>query len=238
MKQKGNWANTEQLHRKNYDMKRKYYLRGLGIGILVTALVFTFTGPKEMTDDEIIKRAEELGYVKEEDSDSSINLKDLLETGTPTPSPISAPTSKPGPTEIPEKTTVPTDAPTVTPTVEPTATAVPTPTKAVEPTATAVPTPTSVPTVVPTESATPQPTATSVPTKGPEEIITAEISVERGNTATAVCNKIQAAGIVEDGVALKEYLVEHQMTDYINIGVYTLSSDMTYEEIAKILTGR
>ena len=225
-------------------MKRKYYLRGLGIGILVTALVFTFTGPKEMTDDEIIKRAEELGYVKEEDSDSSINLKDLLETGTPTPSPISAPTSKPDPTEMPEETTVPTDVPTLTPTptVEPSATAVPTPTKAIkptaEPTATAVPTPTSVPTVVPTESATPQPTATSVPTKGPEEIITAEISVERGNTATAVCNKIQAAGIVEDGVALKEYLVEHQMTDYINIGVYTLSSDMTYEEIAKILTGR
>lgn len=219
-------------------MKRKYYLRGLGIGILVTALVFAFTGPKEMTDDEIIKRAEELGYVKEEDPDSTINLKDLLETGTPTPSPISAPTSKPGPTEIPEETTVPTDAPTFTPTptVEPSATVMPTPTKAVEPTA--EPTPTPVPTVVPTESATPQPTATSVPTKGPEEIITAEISVERGNTATAVCNKIQAAGIVEDGVALKEYLVEHQMTDYINIGVYTLSSDMTYEEIAKILTGR
>ena len=219
-------------------MKRKYYLRGLGIGILVTALVFTFTGPKEMTDDEIIKRAEELGYVKEEDPDSTINLKDLLETGTPTPSPISAPTSKPGPTEIPEETTVPTDAPTFTPTptVEPSATVMPTPTKAVEPTA--EPTPTPVPTVVPTESATPQPTATAVPTKGPEEIITAEISVERGNTATAVCNKIQAAGIVEDGVALKEYLVEHQMTDYINIGVYTLSSDMTYEEIAKILTGR
>ena len=139
---------------------------------------------------------------------------------------------------IPENTTVPTDAPTFTPTptVEPSATVVPTPTKAVEPTA--EPTPTPVPTVVPTESATPQPTATAVPTKGPEEIITAEISVERGNTATAVCNKIQAAGIVEDGVALKEYLVEHQMTDYINIGVYTLSSDMTYEEIAKILTGR
>jgi len=229
---------VEQLHRKNYDMKRKYYLRGLGIGILVTALVFAFTGPKEMTDDEIIKRAEELGYVKEEDPDSTINLKDLLETGTPTPSPISAPTSKPGPTEIPEETTVPTDAPTFTPTptVEPSATVMPTPTKAVEPTA--EPTPTPVPTVVPMESATPQPTATAVPTKGPEEIITAEISVERGNTATAVCNKIQAAGIVEDGVALKEYLVEHQMTDYINIGVYTLSSDMTYEEIAKILTGR
>ena len=37
------------------DMKRKYYLRGLGFGILITALVFTFAGPSEMTEEEIIK---------------------------------------------------------------------------------------------------------------------------------------------------------------------------------------
>lgn len=257
MKQKGNWANTEQLHRKNYDMKRKYYLRGLGIGILVTALVFTFTGPKKMTDDEIIKRAEQLGYVKGEEPDPTINLKDLLETGTPTPSPASTPTSKLEPTGIPEKTTtptetpvitktpVPTDEPTLTPTltVEPSATAVPTPTKTVkptvEPTATTVPTPTKAPTVIPTESITPQPTETPEPTNVPEsEVVTASIVVERGNTATMVCRKIEAAGIVEDGNELREYIVNNQLSDFINVGTYTLSSDMTFEEIAAILTVR
>ena len=55
-------------------MKRKYYLRGLGLGILVTALVFTIAGPKELSDEEIIKRAEELGYVKEEGSSGFLGI--------------------------------------------------------------------------------------------------------------------------------------------------------------------
>ena len=43
-------------------MKLKYYLRGLGIGIAVTALVLGLTGGKEsLTDDEIRARAAELG---------------------------------------------------------------------------------------------------------------------------------------------------------------------------------
>ena len=42
-------------------MKRKYYLRGLGFGILVTAIVCSIAGPKAPSDEDIIKRAEELG---------------------------------------------------------------------------------------------------------------------------------------------------------------------------------
>ena len=64
-------------------MKRKYYLRGLGLGILITALVFIIAGPKELSDEDIIKRAEELGYVKNEDS--SLGIKDLLNKETPAP---------------------------------------------------------------------------------------------------------------------------------------------------------
>lgn len=52
-------------------MKLKYYLRGLGIGIIITTIVLTisYSGRKlELTDEEIIQRAEELGMVMEEDS--------------------------------------------------------------------------------------------------------------------------------------------------------------------------
>ena len=51
-------------------MKLKYYLRGLGIGIILTTLILTisFSG-KKVSDEEVIKRAEELGMVmKEEES--------------------------------------------------------------------------------------------------------------------------------------------------------------------------
>ena len=46
-------------------MKLKYYLRGLGIGIVVTAIVMGFSAGgkngKNISDDEIRSRAKELG---------------------------------------------------------------------------------------------------------------------------------------------------------------------------------
>lgn len=47
-------------------MERKYYLRGLGVGIAVTAIIMgiALSGDQKMTDDEIIARAKELGMVE------------------------------------------------------------------------------------------------------------------------------------------------------------------------------
>lgn len=47
-------------------MERKYYLRGLGLGIAVTAIIMgvALSGDKTMTDEEIIARAKELGMVE------------------------------------------------------------------------------------------------------------------------------------------------------------------------------
>lgn len=56
-------------------MKLKYYLRGLGIGIICTAIIMgiAFSGNKKetMTDTEIIERARLLGMVMPEDTDES-----------------------------------------------------------------------------------------------------------------------------------------------------------------------
>lgn len=52
-------------------MKLKYYLRGLGVGIVITAIILTITSsPKteKLSDEEIIRRAEQLGMVMEEDT--------------------------------------------------------------------------------------------------------------------------------------------------------------------------
>ena len=58
-------------------MKLKYYLRGLGIGIIVTTviLMISFPGKEEkLTDEEIIARAKQLGMVMpEEDSPDGAN---------------------------------------------------------------------------------------------------------------------------------------------------------------------
>lgn len=52
-------------------MKRKYYMRGLGIGILVTAILMSVTihgKTEELTNEEIMERARELGMVERYDS--------------------------------------------------------------------------------------------------------------------------------------------------------------------------
>ena len=202
-------------------MKQKYYLRGLGFGILITAIVFILAGPAELSEEEIIKRAEELGYSKTVEQESSIGLKELLETGTPAPTKAVEPAAT--------KTPVPTKAITPEPTAEPQATLTPTPS----------PTPTPEPTLTPTPEPTATPTPSPTPTKKPEASVkTATIVVERGNTAWMVCEKIEKAGIIKDGDKLVEYMVSHDLADYINIGTYTLSSDMSLKEISQILTGR
>lgn len=56
-------------------MKLKYYLRGLGIGIICTAIIMgiALSGNKKetMTDTEIIERARLLGMVMQEEADGS-----------------------------------------------------------------------------------------------------------------------------------------------------------------------
>ena len=58
-------------------MKFKYFLRGLGTGIIFATLVcfvaFNTSGSKEISDKEVIERARKLGMVEEKSS-----VKDLF----------------------------------------------------------------------------------------------------------------------------------------------------------------
>ncbi|MCR5832308.1 MAG: hypothetical protein K6G67_09245, partial [Lachnospiraceae bacterium] len=68
-------------------MKLKYYLRGLGIGVAVTAIVMGLALSKNtkgsMTDEEVKARAAELGMVEED--------RTLVSTATPTATPTPTP---------------------------------------------------------------------------------------------------------------------------------------------------
>lgn len=88
-------------------MKRKYFLRGLGIGIIVTALLLCISYRKQMADMAIIEKAKSLGMVfpekAEEITGPAIDVAEKAE-----------------PVQTPEPTTEPTEIPTVTPEAEPT----------------------------------------------------------------------------------------------------------------------
>ena len=102
-------------------MKLKYYLRGLGIGILVTAVIMGVTqGSRKETlsDREIRERAAALGMVEPGNS-----LADLEAAETPAATEIPEAIETPAATEIPEAAETPaaTEAPAATETPEVTA---------------------------------------------------------------------------------------------------------------------
>ena len=65
-------------------MKFKYFLRGLGVGIIFASIVcltaYQGNAKKEITDEEIIRRAKELGMIEKEDKIGDLLAQDVLIT--------------------------------------------------------------------------------------------------------------------------------------------------------------
>ena len=99
-------------------MKLKYYMRGLGLGILITTLILSVGNSKQkLSDKEIMQRASELGMVMKEEENAALEqvIKDsaLSPTAEPTAalSPTVEPTTAPTPTTAPSSTPAPTKRP-------------------------------------------------------------------------------------------------------------------------------
>ena len=194
-------------------MKLRYYLRGLGIGIIVTLILTGIAGNKkqEMTNEEIKARAAELGMIESTTlSDELAQEPEVTETVTPTQEP-----------EVTE---------TVTPTQEPEVTETVTPTRA--PAETATPTP------VPTESAAAEQTDEEQTTAGDESQEMVPITIQRGDSSVKVSRMAQEAGLVENAQDFDRYLCANGYDKRLAVGMHEIPAGATYEEIAKILTGR
>lgn len=99
-------------------MKLKYYLRGLGVGIVVTAVILTIANHlgNKMSDEDIIKRAAKLGMVMKEDESLFPPTEPETTTPEPTsPSPTEQDTTAVKPAEPETTTPVPTEPETTTP---------------------------------------------------------------------------------------------------------------------------
>ncbi|MGN0166942.1 MAG: hypothetical protein ACI4AB_02770 [Acetatifactor sp.] len=105
-------------------MKLRYYLRGLGIGIIVTALVMGLSNrdARPLTDAEIKAKAAALGMVESD----SLKLTDVVLSPEPTVEPTAEATATPEPTTEPTTEATATPEPPVEPTAEVTATPEPT----------------------------------------------------------------------------------------------------------------
>ena len=203
-------------------MKLKYYLRGLGIGMAVTALILgiSFSGrqgqeAQTLTDEQIRERASELGMV----DSSELTLAALQNSAQPQT------TMEPEVTEESETMT------------EPEATAEPETTT--EPEATAEPETTTEPEATAEPEMTTKPEATEAP-----ELITAPeqsqttITIKKGSDSGSVSRQLYEAGLVENAKAFDNYLCNNGYSRSISPGIYEIAPGTSEEEIAKIITGK
>ena len=192
-------------------MKLKYYLRGLGIGILVTAVIMGVTqGSRKETlsDREIRERAAALGMVEPGNS-----LADLEAAETPAATEIPEAIETPVATEIPEAIETPA--------------ATETPEAAETPAATEAP------------AATPEVTAR--PTQKPaeeEEGSSYTFEIQAGDSSYQVAYRLQQAGLVADARDFDNYLCSKGYDRKLKTGSYEIPETATEEEISEIMCGR
>ncbi len=228
-------------------MNLKYYLRGLGIGIVMTALIMGITAAgknKPLSDSEIIERAKALGMTEE-----STLLADAAENGLQEEEKITTNGNEEADqnqeeaaaaTAVPEDAAEATLVPEITP--KPTLAATSVPEATLKPTTepTAVPTlkPTTAPTAVPTLKPSPTPTAKPTPSASAtpaKELEGITIQVNSGDGSYTVCKKLEEAGLVDSASDFDTYLCEKGYDKRINVGSFTIPEGAEPDQIAKIL---
>lgn len=203
-------------------MKLKYYLRGLGIGILITTVILSLAGigRKNMTDEEVVKRAKELGMVE------STLLSDLPDqTKAEEVRPTEPETSLQPETSEQENSAEPEAGPgpetsepeTLEPEVSP------------EPEETAS---------TPETPVAPEETPVSPEDGNPDTLAgeTVTLVIGRGESSTTVSKNLKKAGIVEDAAAFDRFLCNNGYDKKIITGTYEIPYGASEEEIAKIIT--
>ena len=215
-------------------MKLKYYLRGMGIGIVVTSIVLSVAScnRRSMTDEEIIKRAEELGMVTTEHTTESIFEHTSGSSAEPTSDDEHDSTTESG------DGTDTTDTTTTEPVTEPTTTEPATEPSTTEPAT--EPATTESATEPATEPATTEP-VTEPPTEPQstdgENNIQYTLVIKSGMYSERVSQLLADNGIVDDANRFNTYLAGKGYDTRIRTGTYMLNSGMTYEQIARIICG-
>lgn len=169
-------------------MKLKYYLRGLGIGIVVTVLVMmAVLGNKQtMTDAEVKARAKELGMIE------NTIIKDVANKNEDVVSDEKVDEERPDvETEIEDE---------------------------------------------PVEEKTDEPVSEPAD-ENTDDSESVTITVVGGDSSWSVSKRMEEAGLIESASDFDKYLCQNGYDKRIRLGNYEITKDMSYEQMAKIITG-
>ncbi|HBE09108.1 MAG: hypothetical protein IJJ89_02140 [Eubacterium sp.] len=205
-------------------MKIKYYLRGIGVGLLLGVIIMyaamvTF-GYEKKSDDEDTKTVVENDVNKgKTEAQTTEKATEKVTTEVKTEKVTTEKTDTTAEVTT-EATTEPTTAATTEATTETT-------TEATTETTTEVTTETTEATSEKTEEPT---------TEKPSQDDTVTIVIESGMISTDVAEMLQDAGIIDDYKDFDRWLDATGYSTIIRVGEFIFHKGMTYEEIAEVLT--
>lgn len=191
-------------------MKLKYYLRGLGIGIIVTTLVLmvAFSGKKEkLSDQEIMQRAEQLGMVMADEGQTETGTEENTGTEAQPETEQDVQNTEAGTEENADENTENASEPETEPQTEAAA-----------------------------EPAAPEDTTGNVVGEVKQET-SGEVAftVKSGESSDTVAFNLYKAGLVDDATAFNRYMISKGYDSRLRTGDFKIRSGASYDEILKVL---
>lgn len=199
-------------------MRLKYYLRGLGLGIIFAVFIMMVgyhNHGSSMSDSEIIEKAKALGMVETEDSsgmksdkktDNKTDEKSDKKTDTSEPDTTIADTSA---AEDTQTGTDNTDADNIAGAADADTTA-------------------------PSDVAATDSAASDA--AQPQQNTTFTVTVGSGDTCRMIAERLQAAGIIDDAEKFRAYMGQKGVDQFIADGSHEIPYGASYDDIINILT--
>lgn len=199
-------------------MRLKYYLRGLGLGIIFAVFIMMVgyhNHGSSMSDSEIIEKAKALGMVETEDSsrmksdkktDNKTDEKSDKKTDTSEPDTTMADTSA---AENTQTGTDNTDADNIAGAADADTTA-------------------------PSDVAATDSAASDA--AQPQQNTTFTVTVGSGDTCRMIAERLQAAGIIDDAEKFRAYMGQKGVDQFIADGSHEIPYGASYDDIINILT--
>lgn len=208
-------------------MKLKYYLRGLGIGIVVTALLMGYSNKNRAAEPKAEVATEETAGDLLADRNGEATTEEVIEQSTVenvTVETDSAETSEEETSQ--EETTSELESSTQeAETITETESVTETETESVQAEETTDK-------KEQTQSSTEADAGNALPQT------TIEINIVRGDDSGTVARKLQNAGMVESATEYDAYLMQHGYDKKIRVGKVEIPVDATWQEIAEYISGK
>lgn len=210
-----------------YKMKLKYYLRGLGIGIVVTALLMGYSNKNRAAEPKAEVATEETAGDLLADRNGEATTEEVIEQSTVENVTVETDSAETSEEETSQQETASElesstrEAETITETESVTETE----TESVQAEETTDK-------KEQTQSSTEADAGNALPQT------TIEINIVRGDDSGTVARKLQNAGMVESATEYDAYLMQHGYDKKIRVGKVEIPVDATWQEIAEYISGK